>query len=150
MASKKPKIEKFLALAKTLAADSDVYKYKHGCCIVKKGRIIAQGTNSYKSHPVQKQYNIAKRDDILEDAPHYIHAEMSALTKLRGIDLSDAQLYVYRITATGKPAISRPCPACMKAIIDSGIKDISYTTNEGIAQEILDTEATRDLWKKRY
>jgi len=107
------KIDKFLALARTLATYSNVYRFKHGSCIVKRGRIIAQGTNQYKSHPLQRQYNISQRQDIINDAPHYIHAEISALTKVKNIDLSDAEIYVYRLSLTGRPAISRPCAACM-------------------------------------
>lgn len=151
MAQKKTKLEKFLNLAKHMASYSDVYKYKHGACIVRKGKILAQGFNQYKSHPLQRQYNLSHKKDLTKDAPHYIHAEMSALAKLRGQDLGDAEIYVYRVNFEGQPAQSRPCPACMAAIIASGIKKIFYTTPDGAAEEIIDPDrATNNQQRRGY
>lgn len=130
------KLNRFLNLARSLALSSDFYRFKHGACIVKKGHVIATGINIYKSHPLQRQYN-NYRSDIETDAPHYMHAEICALTKAikQYPDLSDAQIYIYRVSESGKPAMSRPCAACIKAIADYGIKTIYYTTNAGFAQE---------------
>ena len=33
--------------------------------------------------------------------------------------------------------MARPCPACMQAIKDMGIKHIAYTTDDGSANELI-------------
>lgn len=135
----KPKFLKFIALAKEMADKSNFMQHKVGACIIYKNKIIAVGQNQYKSHPMQKRYN-RNRGDISEDAPHYVHAEMDALNKAKslGIDLSKAELYVYRKTQSGKQGLSRPCDACMPAIVNSGIKTVHYTTKDGYATEFID------------
>lgn len=141
------KVERFLDLARSLAEHSDVYKYKHGACIVKKGKVLSHGFNQYKSHPLQRRYNLSEKTTITKEAPHYVHAEIKALSKLKGIDLSECEIYVYRLNYEGKNAISRPCAACMAAIINAGIKKIIYTTDTGYAQEVVNKEITHRLGK---
>lgn len=131
------KIIKFLHLARCMAENSDVYKYKHGACVVKKGKILAVGYNQYKSHPLQKMYNKTAKTSKTANDPYYVHAEVKALSKLKDMDLSDCEIYVYRLNCQGQNSISRPCNACMAAIVESGIKKIIYTTDTGYAEEYI-------------
>ena len=48
------------------------------------------------------------------------------------------KLYIYRIRKDQPYGMARPCPSCMAAIKDIGIKDIYYTTNDGFSYEYLD------------
>lgn len=130
------RVDKFLKLAKKMAEFGDFYKYRLGACIVKKNKKLSMGYNNKKSHPLQRYYN-KERIDIAEDAPHYVHAEMAAIieAKIKNIDLNGAEIFVYRISRTNKPAMARPCPACMKALKEHGIFTLHYTTNEGMATE---------------
>ena len=41
--------------------------------------------------------------------------------------------------------ISRPCPSCMAAIKDLGIKDIYYTTNDGFAHEKINKNILKEV-----
>lgn len=111
-----------------------------GCVIAYKGTILAKGWNTNKTHPMQAHYNKYR---FQQKGGHYFpekcHAEMQALAKIKylDIDYNDVHVYVYRQFKDGKYAISRPCPACMKAIRSLGINKIHYTTNDGLAFEKL-------------
>lgn len=51
------------------------------------------------------------------------------------INFSKVKLYIYRSRKDQEYGLSRPCPSCMAAIKDLGIKHIYYTTNDGFAYE---------------
>ena len=51
------------------------------------------------------------------------------------INFSKVKLYVYRTRCDQEYGIARPCPSCMAAIRDLGIRHIYYTTNNGYAYE---------------
>ena len=74
--------KKFFALARKRATLSDFERIHIGCVAVYKGKVIAMGHNTQKTHPEQKNYNVY-RDLINEDAMrHTIHAEMMCLIEL--------------------------------------------------------------------
>ena len=52
----------------------------------------------------------------------------------KDIDWSKVHVYVYRICNGKKHGYgnARPCPACMNAIKDMGIKNVYYTDEEGL------------------
>lgn len=131
-----PKFNRFLSIAKGLSLNSEFYGSKVGAIIVQKGKIISKGFNSYKSHPLQKRYN-NERTDINDNAPHYIHAEIDALKRVKDIDLTDAELFVYHIGKNNLQKLARPCAACMTAIKEMGIETIHYSTPEGLATEYI-------------
>jgi len=134
-----PRFEKFKNIARSVSELSVFRKNKIGAILVVKGKIIARGYNSTKSHPMQKIYN-TERIDIPDSAPHYLHAEMDVLTKVRGmdIDFKNAELYIYHINNKGEQKMARPCAACMKAIKEHGIPVIHYSTPDGFATEYID------------
>lgn len=132
-----PKFAKFTNIARSVSEESVFTRYRFGAILVVKGKIVARGFNSTKSHPMQKMYNI-ERTDVSDSAPHYIHAEMDVLTKIKGIDLKNAELYVYHLSPKNEQRMARPCPACMKAIKAHGISVIHYSTPDGLATEYID------------
>lgn len=123
------------------ALKSDYKRFNIGCVIAYKHQIIGRGHNSNRSHPMQKKYNRKYRTfnyvggTYIHDS---LHAEIDALCSIsyvvgREVDFSKAKIYVYRI-CPGKPkgyGCSKPCPACMNAIRDIGIKDCYFTDDEG-------------------
>lgn len=112
-----------------------------GCVVAYKGTIIAKGSNSDKTHPVQRRYNVYRyKDEGNMYLPPKVHSEIAALNKIRylDIDFSQVHVYVYRETRDGKKAIARPCPACRKYIQQLGIKKIHYTTDCGFAHEVIE------------
>ena len=126
-------------MARELAKSSDFKRIHVGCIITYKGMVIASGFNSNKTHPLQKKYNKFRATSDSEFVPK-LHAEISALSKLRNSSLNPKRmkLFVYRIKQDGSYGMARPCPSCMQAIKDFGIRKIYYTTNDGFAKEILE------------
>lgn len=128
--------ENYLRIAKEIGLMSDFYPYKVGCVIVYKNSIISSAFNSNKTHTMQSKYN--KYRNIKEGAfPAKVHAEMSALSKIRyqNIDWSKVIIYIGRSTKENTCRMSRPCASCMAAIQEKGIKNIVYTTDIGYAIE---------------
>lgn len=89
---------------------------KHGCVIVYKKKIVAKGHNCY-----------------IPNCTHTVHAEISALKKLRknASNISSHKMYVVRISrekdCNNITTISKPCENCSKSIQKAGIKKIYYT-----------------------
>lgn len=91
----------------------------------KKGRLLAEGTNSYtKSHPLQ--WKFAKQVG-LEDKI-FLHAEIDAIRKVK--DKSKIHKIVVERVEGGKRCKSKPCPVCEAAILAFGIKLVEYYNEE--------------------
>lgn len=111
-----------------------------GAIVSYKGTVLAKGWNTDKTHTAQSRYNVYRYKDC---GNHYLpskcHAEQSVLQKIKylDIDFSKVKLYVYREFRDGKLAMCRPCPSCMAAIKEMGIKHIFYTTESGYCEEEL-------------
>ena len=109
-----------------------------GCVAVYQGQVIGLGCNCNKTHPTQQYYNrYRKRSDTLLPK---LHAEISCINQIKhlNINFSKVKLYIYRIRKDQPFGMARPCPSCMAAIRDLGIRDIYYTTNDGYVYERLD------------
>ena len=130
--------KRFFEITRLISYTSEYKRIKIGAIVVKKNKIISVGVNSYKTHPIQRRYNIFRFNIFTTDTAHTLHAEIQALVNIPyGTELSDLTLYTYRENRDGKLAKSRPCPSCMNLIKDIGIKKICYTTDEGYAIEYL-------------
>ena len=110
-------------LARRAAENSTFEGFHLGCVIVYKGRVISSGCNSKKTHPVQKRYNRKYRKFNKSQKPI--------------VDSLQVKVYTYRICPGKrlKMGSSRPCQACMNALLDKGIRQIYYTTDDGFCCE---------------
>ena len=128
--------------ARQIANISDYNKIHIGCVAVYQGQIIGLGCNCNKTHPTQKYYNQYRKqsDSMLPK----LHAEISCLNQIKHLNINFAKvkLYIYRIRNDQPFGLSRPCPSCMAAIKDLGIRDIYYTTNECYSYERLENNIT--------
>jgi|SRR5579864_1608312 len=110
---------KFFDLAKKIAKLSDHPKFKLGCVIVKKRKILGKGCNMIKTSPHSNHpFNM-------------IHAELSAILNAdKQSEIRNADFYIYRETKTGKLAQSFPCSYCLTLLENCGIKNL-YHTGDG-------------------
>lgn len=121
--------------AKKAAAISDFNKIQIGCVAVYQGNIIGVGCNLNKTHPIQKFYNRYRTPS--ESMLPKLHAEINCINSIKHFDINfpKVKLYIYRIRKDRPCGLSRPCPSCMAAIKDLGIRDVYYTTNDGYVYE---------------
>ena len=129
---------KYFNKACHVATISDYKKTHVGCVAVYQGQVIGLGCNCNKTHPAQKFYNKYRKqsDSMLPK----LHAEISCLNQIKHLDInfSKVKLYIYRIRKDQPFGMARPCPSCMAAIRDLGVRNIFYTTNDGYAHEKLE------------
>ena len=99
-------------------ARTSTERQRHGCVVVKGGRVISVGVNTFRNHPLVVSQ---------PDRNSSYHAEINAM---RGVDLTGATLYVARLGRNELPSMSAPCVHCTSAIIKAGAKRIVWTVNE--------------------
>ena len=131
---------KYFNKAHQVAKISDYKKQHVGCVAVYQGQIIGLGCNCNKTHPTQYYYNrYRKQSDTMLPK---LHAEISCINQIKHLEInfSKVKLYIYRIRNDQPYGMSRPCPSCMAAIKDLGIRDIYYTTNDGYSYERLENK----------
>jgi len=128
--------ERFLSIAKEVSLLSDFNQFKIGCVVVYKGTIISSAHNANKTHTMQSVFN-KYREFEEGNFLDKVHAEVSALSKIRYlyIDWSKVYVYVFRQHKNGINALARPCKACYTLIKDMGIKTVIYSTENGYAVE---------------
>lgn len=130
---------KYFSKARQAATISDYSNIHVGCVAVYQGNIIGIGCNCNKTHPSQKYYNRYrsrnhhKTDELLPK----LHAEINCINSIKHLNIhfQKVKLYIYRIRKDQLYGLSRPCPSCMAAIRDLGIRNIYYTTNYGYVHE---------------
>ena len=128
--------------AHQVAKISDYKKQHIGYVAVYQEQVIGLGCNCNKPHPAQKSYNKYRNpSDLLLPK---LHAEISCLNQIKHLNINFAKvkLYIYRIRKDQPFGLSRPCPSCLAAIKDLGIRDIYYTTNDGYSYERLENNIT--------
>lgn len=135
--------KRMLSLARDEAAKSCDEHFHLGCVITYKRKVISVGRNKDKTHPLQGRYNKYRNFNNSEHMyiKHSIHAEIDAISSIpyligKEIDKENGwdkvSLYVCRYSTNKSIACSRPCKACMNAIINLGIKNVYYTEDFGI------------------
>lgn len=91
----------------------------------KKGRIIAQGSNSYeKTHPLMKAWAGEAEGNVEKQ---YLHAEALCCIKSLRSPLKPYKIYVARVNKNGKPCCALPCQTCRMALEKIGVKQIEAT-----------------------
>lgn len=107
-----------LDLATKVAASSD-QKFRHGAVLVRNGNVLAVGVNKRRNSPE----SLEDKDTIMRHAS--VCAERDALRRVS--DAQGATIYVARVGRNGKPAWSRPCERCAKALSRAGVKTVIFT-----------------------
>ena len=106
-------------------AHTSPHRTRVGCILLKKGSVVFETTNIYKSHPYQKRLH----QKAGRDRPSNLHAELRALVLCR----SDFDtLLVARVDKKGNVKMAMPCPTCSLAINErSDIKSVWFTNEYG-------------------
>lgn len=115
---------KFFLLARNISKHSDHPTHQLGAVITRGNKVISLGFNKNKTHT--RSNHAWKR----------LHAEISAIIKSKE-DLTGCTIYVYRETKLGNLGMARPCPSCLSAIQEAGIKRICYSTENGYREELI-------------
>lgn len=132
---------RYFNIAREISRLSPFKRIKIAAVVVYKKDILSVGYNSYKTNPLMKELD-KERYDVEETYHchcHSLHAEVSALLKIRNmsIDFKKVVVYTYRESSDGKMRMSRPCKSCYRYIIDLGIRRICYSTEYGYVEEVL-------------
>ena len=124
-------------MQKTFAAACDCEKthtVRICATLVYKNTIICTKSNIKKSHPFQKRHST-------NDEAIFLHAENNAIVSVlrMGFDIEKlryCQLYVARAALFDKKNFSqadvKPCEGCQSSIALYRIRDVFYTTNNGV------------------
>ena len=118
--------EYFMSIAK-LSANTQV-----GACIVSDdNRILSIGYNGAPNGFDDERFPWSREGENLNTKyPYVCHAEMNAILNYRGNkkDLEHAKIYVDLF----------PCNECAKIIIQSGIKEVVYLSNNIASRKLFD------------
>ena len=120
---------RFLKVARQLAAKTTDMRRGFGCVIVDGNKIISTGRNR-RSHP--------GTPDLQLNGMKYwgLHAETEALIKA-DISVRGLTIYIHgQNVGTGSAVNSWPCPLCEKVLKEKGIKKVVFTTKTGIEERI--------------
>lgn len=104
--------ERILAIAKSEAEASTFRRARLGALILDKGRVVARGRNSTKTHPIADRFGM-----------YCLHAEIDALRKCNNGDT----LLVVRVNRKNELTCAKPCDNCLAAIKEAGIKRILFS-----------------------
>lgn len=89
----------------------------------KRGKVLSIGQNSYiKTHPLQALH--AQKTG--EPYKKFLHAEVHAITKCKTLKKAH-RIFITRYNKQGEPVLAAPCPICISAIRESGIKYVEHT-----------------------
>ena len=114
-----------LKTLRVLAVGFGPFKYKLAAAALdERGKVIAYGTNIRKTHPLQAHH--AKSTNQPDKV--FLHAEIAALVKCRSQPHS---LFVIRVRGNGSLGMAKPCPICMSAILEAGVRTIIYSNSIG-------------------
>jgi len=95
-------MEHWIELAKHIASTVDRDR-AHISLIVRKNRLLAVGTNNWKTHPKTAEYGYMYP---------YLHSELDAFRKIK-TPHDKMVLYNFRFSKTGRLGMSKPCKFCM-------------------------------------
>lgn len=120
------------------AAEMSTFRVQVGAIAVLGKKILSTGWNSEKSHTTQ--YRFDRYRDFRNDGPcaNALHAEIACLIPMLynpEIDWSRVEVYVYRIRKDQPFGMARPCAACMRALLNAGVRNIYYTSNSALISE---------------
>ena len=122
-----------------MAEMSDFKRAQVGCVAVIGNKVVATGFSQQRTHPMQDYYNRFRDFHGQKNVSAKLHAEIAALCQIHslGIDASRVDLYIVRKCKSREYGMARPCAACMAAIKEFGIKNLFYSTDDGLVFEKL-------------
>ena len=97
----------------------------------KRGKVIASAINSYTDSSKFMRYYAIKAG---EPYRKYNHAETRAIELALRTGKTIAKLVVIRYDANGNLANAKPCKVCSCCIADQNIKEVIYSTAEGMVK----------------
>lgn len=118
-------------------AYSSPSEFKVGAVLLSKKKVISFSCNyDRRTHPVQSKWATRAEMRYGEDYSKktYLHAEIGALIKAK----KDADTVVIcRVGGLSGLELlnARPCKVCSGFLIESGIKHVHYSTNQGFRYE---------------
>ena len=121
--------------AKAASLNSTYGCHSLGAVALYGGKLLAVGWNSCKTHPTQARYNSLERGFDGYAFKSTIHAEMMVINKIKYLDINFSKVKIFVWRGKDKPRLSKPCPACERALRDLGIKHIFYTGNDSFVKE---------------
>jgi len=126
-----PVVSRHVAKAVTDLALSIDSRWRVGCVLLRKGRIVVRSTNVWgKTHPVQSRL----AEQVGQPYRVSLHAELRALLKPDAVSCDT--LVVGRVNRRGELCMARPCPVCQLAITESNIERVYYSTDSGAWSEL--------------
>ena len=96
-----------------------------GCILTKGNKIVSSATNLGRTHPIQAEY--AWRAGYPNKL--WLHAEIRAL--IQANEEADTA-FVARVNRRGETRNAKPCSVCMSALLDTEIKHLYFTDENGI------------------
>lgn len=131
-------ITRYIQKLQTIAASNPnpVRSFKLAASVLYKRMPVSVGVNSYKTDPFMLNYG--RNEHAI-----YLHAEVSAIKNALKIlhvdDLSSCILLVARVKKSGNntsysSALAKPCDGCIRCISEFGIREVWYTTENGVKQ----------------
>lgn len=97
-------------------------RFRLGATLVHKKEILTVKTNVGKTHP--KLLAFSKYP--------FLHSESNAILSVGLDNCENCVLYVLRILRNKELAMAKPCDSCMKLIKACGIRQVYFTTGQGI------------------
>ena len=106
-----------MARAVQNARHSNFERYTLGSVLVHKNKIISDGWNMDKTHPI-----------LLLTGQRALHAEICAVVRCSATNnFEGMHMYVARVTKTGTIAKARPCTECRRYLKKLGLAHVHYT-----------------------
>lgn len=121
------KIEKAMERCIEVAKTSE-HRTRVGTVLMKKGKIVQEATNLYKTHTIQAKWakKVGKKEQI------HLHAEINGMIRCEDWDV----MLVARVDKFDKPRLSKPCSICSAYIESLGPKKVIYTGKDGNWEEL--------------
>lgn len=116
-------VHTFLKIAIKLAMANPAPKWKLAAVAVRGGRILSVGLNCTQQN--ESPYGTK---------PCLRHAETEAL---RRCSIIPRTIYVARVSKKNIIKLAKPCEICYDAMVQSGVRQIIYTTNTDYGKEKL-------------
>jgi deoxycytidylate deaminase len=118
-----------VAIASKGVGGSHGRRFRVGAVISEKERVVTARFNSYKTHPILREFT---------QYP-YLHAEQSAIFSLGWRAVQGRQglkLWVARIHKDHTLALAKPCSVCQSILARTQIQEVYYSTSNGDFQRL--------------